>query len=148
LFLWGALSDERTGLSFVYAAGPRQRSLSLVRVPRDSWSYFTVSDMRLPFSSLPTTRRVTVQVFDPASIRVNSPYLATSLYRLRTNYTEHRAPLLLCDVTEYAQAAWTQSRHLSSIVVWRHRLGGSVFTDPFHRSGLHNPTLLSRVCIT
>jgi hypothetical protein len=28
LFLWGACSDERTGLSFVYAAGP-QRSLSL-----------------------------------------------------------------------------------------------------------------------
>jgi hypothetical protein len=27
LFLWGAISDERTGLSFVYAAGPRQRSL-------------------------------------------------------------------------------------------------------------------------
>jgi hypothetical protein len=27
LFLWGALSDERTGLSFEYAAGPRQRSL-------------------------------------------------------------------------------------------------------------------------
>jgi hypothetical protein len=22
LFLWGALSDERTGLSFIYAAGP------------------------------------------------------------------------------------------------------------------------------
>jgi hypothetical protein len=33
LFLWGVLSDERTGLSFVYAAGPRQRSLSRVRVP-------------------------------------------------------------------------------------------------------------------
>jgi hypothetical protein len=32
-FLWGALSYERTGLSFVYAAGPRQRSLSWVRVP-------------------------------------------------------------------------------------------------------------------
>jgi hypothetical protein len=30
--LWGALSDERTGLSFVYAVGPRQRSLSRVRV--------------------------------------------------------------------------------------------------------------------
>jgi hypothetical protein len=29
LFLWGALSDERTGLSF---AGPGQRSLSRVRV--------------------------------------------------------------------------------------------------------------------
>jgi hypothetical protein len=32
LFLWGALSDERTGLSFVYVASPRQRSLSRVRV--------------------------------------------------------------------------------------------------------------------
>jgi hypothetical protein len=43
LFLWGALSDERTGLSFVYAAGPRKRSLSLVLVPRDLRPYFTVS---------------------------------------------------------------------------------------------------------
>jgi hypothetical protein len=64
-FLWGALSDNRTGLSFVYAAGLCQRSLSRVRVP-----YFTVSDFRLPFSSPPTTRRITVEVFDPASIRV------------------------------------------------------------------------------
>jgi hypothetical protein len=36
LFLWGALSDERTGLSFVYAAGSCQRSLSWFRVPWDS----------------------------------------------------------------------------------------------------------------
>jgi hypothetical protein len=33
LVFWGALSDERTGLSFVYAAGARQRSLSRVGVP-------------------------------------------------------------------------------------------------------------------
>jgi hypothetical protein len=33
LFLWDALSDERTGLSFVYAADSRQRSLSRVRIP-------------------------------------------------------------------------------------------------------------------
>jgi hypothetical protein len=33
LFLWGALSDERTGLSLVYAAGPCQHSLSQVQVP-------------------------------------------------------------------------------------------------------------------
>jgi hypothetical protein len=32
LFL-GALFDKRTGLSFAYATGPRQRSLSRVRVP-------------------------------------------------------------------------------------------------------------------
>jgi hypothetical protein len=31
-----------------------------------------VSDLRLPFSSPPTTRRVTVEVFDPAATRVRS----------------------------------------------------------------------------
>jgi hypothetical protein len=36
LYFWGAVSDERTGLSFVYAAGPRQRSLSRVPVPWES----------------------------------------------------------------------------------------------------------------
>jgi hypothetical protein len=71
LFLWGALSDERTGLSFIYAAGPCQSNLSLVQVPWDSRPYFTVSDLRLPFSSPPTTHRVTVEVFDPASTRGN-----------------------------------------------------------------------------
>jgi hypothetical protein len=69
LFLWDALSDERTGLSFIYAAGPCQSNLSLVRVPWDSRPYFTVSHLRLPFSSPPTTRRDTVEVFDPTSTR-------------------------------------------------------------------------------
>jgi hypothetical protein len=32
LLIWGALSDERIGLSFTIAAGPRQRSNILVRV--------------------------------------------------------------------------------------------------------------------
>jgi hypothetical protein len=48
LFMWAALPDERTGLPFTVAAGPRQRSHSLVGVPRDPWSYFTVSDSRPP----------------------------------------------------------------------------------------------------
>jgi hypothetical protein len=48
LLMWGALSDERTGLSFTFAAGPRQPSHFLLRVPRDSLRYFTVSDSRLP----------------------------------------------------------------------------------------------------
>jgi hypothetical protein len=69
LLIWGTLSDERTGLSFAIATGPRQRSHFLVRVPWDSRPYFTVSDSRLPFSSPPTTLRVKVEVFDPASIR-------------------------------------------------------------------------------
>jgi hypothetical protein len=48
LLMWDALSDERTGLPFTIAAGPRQRVLSWVRVPRESWPYFTVSNSRLP----------------------------------------------------------------------------------------------------
>jgi hypothetical protein len=83
--LCGALSDERTGLSFVYAAGPCQRGLSRVRVPWNSRQYFTVSDSRLTFSSPPTTRRVTVEVFDPASTRVSS----------RTVFTASRLPSAL-----------------------------------------------------
>jgi hypothetical protein len=65
----GALSDEKMGLTFTIAAGPRQRSHSRVRVPWDLRSYFTVLDSRLPFSSPPTTRRAMVEVFDPASTR-------------------------------------------------------------------------------
>jgi hypothetical protein len=64
-------SDERTGLSFKISASPRQRSHSRVRVPWNSRPYFTASDSRLPFSSVPTTHRVTVEVFDPASTRDN-----------------------------------------------------------------------------
>jgi hypothetical protein len=57
----------------ILPAGPRQRSNSRVRVPWDARPYFTVSDSRLPFSSAPMTRRVTVQVFDPSYTRVYSP---------------------------------------------------------------------------
>jgi hypothetical protein len=48
--------------------GPCQRS-PRIQVPWDSRSYFTVSDLRLPISLPPTTHRVTVEVFDPASTR-------------------------------------------------------------------------------
>jgi hypothetical protein len=51
LLIWGALSDERTGLSFTIAAGLCQHSHSWVRVPWDSRLYFTVSNSRLPYDS-------------------------------------------------------------------------------------------------
>jgi hypothetical protein len=84
------------GLSFTNAAGPCQRSHSQVRVLRDSWPHFIVSDSRppqpegpgpriyippeqgssvippdpgLPFLLPPTTCRATMEVFDPASTR-------------------------------------------------------------------------------
>jgi hypothetical protein len=67
--MWGALSDETTGMSFIIAACHRQCSHSRVRFPWDSRPYFTVSESKLPFLSPPTTRRATVEVFDPAYIR-------------------------------------------------------------------------------
>jgi hypothetical protein len=39
LLMWGALSDERTGLSFTTVAGLRQRSHFRVRLPWDSRPY-------------------------------------------------------------------------------------------------------------
>jgi hypothetical protein len=85
------LSDERMSLSFTIATGPRQRSYSQIRVPGDSWPHFTVSQTYrakspylyspetwwpsynpkhwVPFSSAPTNRRATVEVFDLTSTR-------------------------------------------------------------------------------
>jgi hypothetical protein len=60
--IWDVPSDERTGMSFALSAGPRQRSQSRVSVPWDLRPYITVSDSRIPFSSPPTIRRVTVEV--------------------------------------------------------------------------------------
>jgi hypothetical protein len=44
------------GLSFTISDGGRQRSHSHVRVPRDSWLHFTVSDSRLPQQGGPGPR--------------------------------------------------------------------------------------------
>jgi hypothetical protein len=102
LYLWGANSDERTGLSFVYAAGPCQRRLSLVWVPRDSRPYFTLSDLRLPFSSPRTSRMVTVEVFDPASTRVTelTNIVGLSLYSLRSDHRTENIRCLALDIWE------------------------------------------------
>jgi hypothetical protein len=61
LLMWGALSDEGTGLSFTIATGSRQRCHSRARVSWYSRTYFTLSDSRLLFMSSPTTRRPTVE---------------------------------------------------------------------------------------
>jgi hypothetical protein len=52
-------------LLYMLLASPAQSSRA--RVPWISRPYFTLSVLRLPFSSPPTTCRVTVEVFDPSS---------------------------------------------------------------------------------
>jgi hypothetical protein len=120
LFLWGALSDERTGLSFVYAAGPCQRNLSRVRVSWDSRPYFTVSDLRLPVSSPPTTRRTTVEVFDPASTRgLSHCLLAPMVSKITPLHGPHRKQSLHC---------WV--------------IRGNVFIEPLPRNRFRNTAVL------
>jgi hypothetical protein len=76
LSIWGAVSEENTGLSFTDAARPRQRSHSRVPVPWDSRSYFTVSDFRLSY--------------DFAGLRwrySTLPIVGFSLYSLGSDYS-------------------------------------------------------------
>jgi hypothetical protein len=106
------------------AAGPRQSSHSRVRVSRDSWSYFTVSDSRLPqpgrpgsriynpqeqggpaipprhwvpFSPPPTTRRTAVEVFQLASTRGNISSLTCPAYNISTCASQE-TPFRCCSV--------------------------------------------------
>jgi hypothetical protein len=79
LLMWGALSDERTGLSFTIAAGlmtifyclrvetlPTWRARSpYLYPPGTGWPSY-ISRHWVLFSSPPTTRRATVGAFEPA----------------------------------------------------------------------------------
>jgi hypothetical protein len=64
--------SREDGSVFCMCRWPLPAQSSSVLVPWDLRPHFTVSDLRLPFSSPPTTRRVTVEVFDPASTRVSN----------------------------------------------------------------------------
>jgi hypothetical protein len=101
LLMWGAVSDKRTGLSFTIAAASRQRSHFRVRIPWDSWPYFTISDSRLPFSSPPTTLRVTVEVFNPR-LRMTSKELTNEIgANGRENTTSNSSSVIICFVRCY-----------------------------------------------
>jgi hypothetical protein len=71
------------GLSFIIAAGPRQRSRSRVRVPRYSWPYFTVSDSRLLQPGGPDPRVYILQEQDGPVIPPGTGFPFLLLLRLR-----------------------------------------------------------------
>jgi hypothetical protein len=82
--LCNILSDERMGLSFRIVTGPRQRShfyclrletpptwrarYPYLYSPGTRWPSYTPRHW-VPFSSPPTIRRATIEIFDPASTR-------------------------------------------------------------------------------
>jgi hypothetical protein len=119
LLTWGTLSDERTCLSFTIAAGPRQRSHSRVLVPWESWPYCTVSNSRLPFTSSPTNRRATVEVFDPASTREAYSHKWTEL-------------LYNFGWTEYVTMSYSSSLILFFVFI---RCHGNVLSKPLPSNG-------------
>jgi hypothetical protein len=137
LFLWGALSDERTGLSFTIAADPRQRSHSRVRVPWDSRPYFTVSDSRLTFSSTPMTRRATVEVFDPPSTRDSPEFSHTSSFynfgkdRIEATTSNNSFFFMMC-LFDAAETCLSMSFYC-----WKRNLG-NVFNEALPSNG-HMP---------
>jgi hypothetical protein len=94
------------GSLFCICCWPWPGSLSRVRVPWDSWPYFTVSDLRLPFSSPPTTRRVTVEVFDPASTRTR--FTENTCHVIATQPVHWRAGSYRAMVSE-----WTYTNHVT-----------------------------------
>jgi hypothetical protein len=150
--LWGALSDERTGLCFVHAAGPCQCSLSRVRVPWDWRPYFTVLDLKFPFSSPPTSRRITVEIFYPASTRVKKFWKIA--YVLLIRHGPHRkrhfqqfffagggGGLPSCNLTNIEDTqAYTQTQASKNSVVACVHSRGNVFTEPL-RSNERRKTL-------
>jgi hypothetical protein len=92
--MWGALSDERMGLSFTIAAGLCQRSHSQVRVPRDSRQYFTVSGSSFPQPGGPGPRIYIPQeqgspVITPATGLELSVLVGFSLCSLGSDLTEN-----------------------------------------------------------
>jgi hypothetical protein len=101
------------GLSFSIAAGPRQCIHSRIRVLCDWRSDFTVSDSRLPFLSPPTTRRATVEVFDPAS---DSLVIAagTSMYKTSV-WIAQKTPLLTVFCSLFAFC----SHYLTTVVAYK-----------------------------
>jgi hypothetical protein len=76
---------REVGSVFCMCCGPLPAQFSRVQFPWDLRPHFTVSDLRLPFSSPPTTRRVTVEVMPAVPSQV-------SLYNLGSDRIETPFP--------------------------------------------------------
>jgi hypothetical protein len=92
-------------------------SHSQVRVPRDSWPYFTVLDSRLPQPGGPSPRIYIPQEQGGPVIPPGTGFPFRRLLRLA-----YKTRFFYCFVGV--------------------RCRGNVFTEPLHRNGLYNPVVL------
>jgi hypothetical protein len=119
-----ALSDERMGLSFISAAGPRQRSHSRIRVPRDSWRYFTLSDSRCPQPGGPGPRIYIPQEEGVSVIPLGTGFLQqlnyySSLYSPDTDRTQNVSSIIMCSFVA-GEITGPQSCSLTTAVLLSH----------------------------
>jgi hypothetical protein len=83
MLMLGALSDERTGLLFTITVDPRQRSHFRVRVLRNSWPYFTVSNSKFLQPGRPGPRNYISQEQDGPDVPPGTGFHFLRLLRLR-----------------------------------------------------------------
>jgi hypothetical protein len=104
----------------------------------DSWEYFTASDLRLPFSSPPTTRRVTVEVFS------NPPLLSVHLYRRGTDTDLQKTSRDRYPASPSALAGPTENTcHMTA----KHCCVTSLPMRKLHRHRKHCCCIVGRVCV-
>jgi hypothetical protein len=89
--MWDTLSAERMGLSFVYAAGPCQLSLSRIRVPWDLWRYFALSDETSLFVASYDLQCHSGGIWPCLHTELHSAGLGSLLYSLEADPTESTA---------------------------------------------------------
>jgi hypothetical protein len=132
--VWGVLFDERTGLSFTYAASPRQRSNSRIHVPRDSWPYVSLSGSRPP-----SNLEGQVSVFVSLGNRVTTspgtgfPFRRHVWFRKATVRYSNPPPGACCRHGRHIKHRFQQLRHCRWRV-WR-AVDYQLFIEPFPHNG-------------
>jgi hypothetical protein len=136
--MWGALSDERTGLSFTIAAGPRQRSHSRFRVSWDWRPHFTVPDSSQSQSHIATDGQSVGQSVSKFGCRASSgaqDQIFITLWQLRSCFCEahsltRRRFYFLYTLLALASVVFLGSGSLGSR---NHILLSQIWDSPFHR---------------